>query len=52
MIDAMVMVNPHPIAFAMGKTNADAAAANKYRTPVISCSYKGRRTIIHCNDLC
>ena len=37
----MVMVNPQPIAFAMGKTNADAAAANKYRTPVISYFCKG-----------
>lgn len=32
MIAAMVIVRPHPIASAIGKTKAEAAAANRYRT--------------------
>lgn len=33
MMDATVHVRPQPIASAMGSTNADAAAANRYRIP-------------------
>jgi hypothetical protein len=32
MMAAIVIVNPQPIPFAMGRTNAEAAAANIYRT--------------------
>ena len=32
------MVGPHPIAFASGRTNADAAAENRYLTTgMVSC---------------
>jgi hypothetical protein len=30
----IVIVGPHPIAFARGKINADAAAENRYRTTI------------------